>query len=147
MAAAGYGPWTRQVFGTLVDWLEERRAAGDPRSRVFFDTSAVILEKESEGVPPTTPEEASALGADLRRAGLGRIVLGSDSPVFDPRRTLALLAERAGLTPRELATIAANRPLDPELETAGASGGGQPSGSPRPPTADGAAHICRNRCR
>jgi predicted TIM-barrel fold metal-dependent hydrolase len=111
--SGGYGPWTRQVFGTLVDWLEERRAAGDPRPRVFFDTSAVILEKESEGVPPTTTEEASALGADLRRAGLGRIVLGSDHPVFDPRRTLALLTERAGLTPGELATIAANRPLDP----------------------------------
>lgn len=109
--SGGYGPWTRQVFATLVDWLEERRAAGDPRPRVFFDTSAVILEKESEGVPPTTPEEAAALGRDLRRAGLGRIVLGSDYPVFDPRRTLALLGERAGLTAAEIATVAANRPL------------------------------------
>lgn len=109
--SGGYGPWTRQVFGTLVDWLEERRIAGDPRPRVFFDTSAVILEEESEGVPPTTPEEAAALGADLRRAGLGRIVLGSDYPVFDPRRTLALLSERAGLARGEIATIAANRPL------------------------------------
>jgi len=73
----------------------------------------VILEDESEGVPPTTTDEAASLGSDLRRAGLGRIVLGSDFPVFDPRRTLALLSERAGLTPAELATIAANRPLDP----------------------------------
>jgi predicted TIM-barrel fold metal-dependent hydrolase len=110
--SGGYGPWTRQVFGTLVDWLEERRIAGDPRPRVFFDTSAVILEEESEGVPPTTPEEAAALGPDLRRAGLGRIVLGSDYPVFDPRRTLALLGERAGLTPGEIATIAANRAIE-----------------------------------
>ena len=109
--SGGYGPWTRQVFATLVDWLEERRAAGDPRPRVFFDTSAVVLEEESEGVPPTTPEEAAALGRDLRRAGLGRIVLGSDYPVFDPRRTLALLGERAGLTAAEIATVAANRPL------------------------------------
>lgn len=110
--SGGYGPWTRQVFTTLVAWLEERRAAGDPRSRVYFDTSAVILEQESEGVPPTTAEEAAALGADLRRAGLGRIVLGSDYPVFDPRRTLELLGERAGLTEDELATIAANRAIE-----------------------------------
>jgi predicted TIM-barrel fold metal-dependent hydrolase len=110
--SGGYGPWTRQVFTTLVDWLDERRATGDPRPRVFFDTSAVVLEEESEGVPPTTPEEATALGRDLRRAGLGRIVLGSDYPVFDPRRTLALLAERAGLTREEIATIAASRAFD-----------------------------------
>jgi predicted TIM-barrel fold metal-dependent hydrolase len=107
--SGGYGPWTRQVFTTLVDWLEERRAAGDPRSRVFFDTSAVILEEESEGVPPTTPEEAAALAADLRRAGLDRVVVGSDYPVFDPRRTLELLGERAGLTSEEIAAIVSNR--------------------------------------
>jgi predicted TIM-barrel fold metal-dependent hydrolase len=110
--SGGYGPWTRQVFSTLVDWLEERRAAGDPRPRIFFDTSAVILEAESEGVPPTTPEEGVALGRDLRRAGLDRIVLGSDYPVFDPRRTLALLGERAGLSAAEIVAIAANRALD-----------------------------------
>jgi predicted TIM-barrel fold metal-dependent hydrolase len=110
--SGGYGAWTRQVFTTLVAWLEERRAAGDPRSRVFFDTSAVILEGESEGVPATTAEEATTLGADLRRAGLGRIVLGSDYPVFAPRRTLELLGERAGLTEDELATIAANRAIE-----------------------------------
>jgi predicted TIM-barrel fold metal-dependent hydrolase len=107
--SGGYGPWTRQVFTTLVDWLEERRAAGDSRPRVFFDTSAVILEEESEGVPPTTAEEAAALAADLRRAGLDRIVLGSDYPVFDPRRTLELLGERAGLTAEEVAAIARHR--------------------------------------
>jgi predicted TIM-barrel fold metal-dependent hydrolase len=109
--SGGYGAWTRQVFATLVDWLEERRAAGDPRPGVYFDTSAVILEEESEGVPPTTPEEAAALAADLRRAGLDRIVLGSDYPVFDPRRTLELLGERAGLTAEEVAAIAANRAI------------------------------------
>lgn len=109
--SGGYGPWTRQVFTTLVDWLDERRAAGDPRPRVFFDTAAVILEEESEGVPPTTPEEAAALGRDLRRAGVRRIVLGSDYPVFDPLRTLTLLAERAGLAPEEVAAIAAHHPL------------------------------------
>lgn len=109
--SGGYGAWTRQVFGTLVDWLAERRAAGDSRPRLFFDPSAVILEEESEGVPPTTAEEAAALGADLRRAGLDRIVLGSDSPSFDALRTLELLAERAGLSAEEIAAIAANRAI------------------------------------
>jgi hypothetical protein len=105
----GVDPAGLSDAGRLAD---ERRAGGDSRPRVFFDTSAVILEEESEGVPPTTPDEAAALGADLRRAGLGRIVLGSDYPVFDPRRTLALLGERAGLAPGEIATIVANRAIE-----------------------------------
>lgn len=109
--SGGYGPWTRQVFQALLDWLDERRAAGDLRPRVFFDPSAVLLETESEGVLPTTPEQAAALAQDLRRAGFGRVVLGSDYPVFDPIRTLELLVDRAGLTAAEVTAIAKNRPL------------------------------------
>jgi len=107
--SGGYGPWTRSVFTALLDWLEERAAAGDPRPEVRFDLSAVVLEEESEGVAPTTAEEAAALAADLRRAGFARLLLGSDYPVFSPRRTAQLLAERAGLTSTELATLLAAR--------------------------------------
>ena len=109
--SGGYGPWTRQVFLALLDWLAERQAAGDPRPRIFFDTSAVILETESEGVPPTTPEQAATLAQDLRRTDFDRLVLGSDYPVFEPVRTLELLLERAGLTAAEITEIGRNRPL------------------------------------
>lgn len=107
--SGGYGAWTRSVFRTLLDWLEERRAAGDARAEVYFDVSAVLLEEESEGVPPTTVEEAATLATDLRRAGFDRLLLGSDYPVFDPVRTLELLAERAGLSSDELLALRANR--------------------------------------
>lgn len=107
--SGGYGPWTRSVFRTLLDWLEARERAGDRRPDLRFDVSAVILEEASEGVPPTTAEEAAALAADLRRAGLARLLVGSDYPVFDPVRTLELLGERAGLTPDELRALRANR--------------------------------------
>jgi predicted TIM-barrel fold metal-dependent hydrolase len=106
--SGGYGPWTRSVFRTLLDWLEERQAAGKPRSNVYFELSAVLLENESEGVPATTPEEAAALAADVRAAGLERFVFGSDYPVFDPRRGVVALREVAGLTAAEVASIAAN---------------------------------------
>ena len=96
-------------LAVLLDWLEERRAAGDARAEVYFDVSAVLLEEESEGVPPTTVEEAATLATDLRRAGFDRLLLGSDYPVFDPVRTLELLAERAGLSSDELLALRANR--------------------------------------
>jgi predicted TIM-barrel fold metal-dependent hydrolase/cytosine/adenosine deaminase-related metal-dependent hydrolase len=104
--SGGYGPWTRSVFTTLTRWLDREAAAGRPR-QVFFDLSAVLLEAPSEGVPATTAEEAAALAADLRAAGLERLVLGSDYPVFDPLRTAELLIERARLRPDEVEAIRA----------------------------------------
>lgn len=106
--SGGYGEWTRTVFRTLQDWLEELRAAGDAGPAVYFDLSAVVLEKESEGVPPTTPQELEALAGDLRRAGLERILVGSDFPVFDPNRTADLLGERVGLTVEERDALLGN---------------------------------------
>lgn len=108
--SGGYGPWTQSVYRTLTAWLAERAAAEAVARPVYFDLSAVLLEKPSEGVPATTAEEARALAADLRAAGLERLVLGSDYPVFDPRNTLTALGERAGLTAAELATIASRTP-------------------------------------
>jgi predicted TIM-barrel fold metal-dependent hydrolase len=108
--SGGYGPWTRAVFRTLLEWLEERARAGDPRRGLFFDVSAALLERESEGVPATTADEAAALGDDLHRAGVERLLFGSDHPVFDPRRYAELLLERAVLTPAAAATLLANRP-------------------------------------
>lgn len=104
--SGGYGPWTRQVFGTFIAWLERSPA---PRPAVMFDLSAVILARESEGVPATTAGEAAALAPDLRRAGLRRILFGSDYPVFDPEAYAGLLRERVGLSPEELRTVLSNR--------------------------------------
>jgi predicted TIM-barrel fold metal-dependent hydrolase len=79
------------------------------QARLVLEVSGLVLERESEGVPPTTPEEAAALTADLRRIGLGNVVFGSDYPVFDPFAYRTTLRERLTLTPVELDSIFANR--------------------------------------
>ena len=107
--SGGYGPWTQSVFRAFVSWLEEEARQGRARPGVAFDLSAVILEEESEGVPPTTPEEAAALAEDLRRAGLARVVFGSDYPVFDPQRYLSLLQTTLRLSPEGLETLRSHR--------------------------------------
>jgi predicted TIM-barrel fold metal-dependent hydrolase len=61
-------------------------------------------------VPATTPAQAAALAVDLRRAGLDRLLFGSDYPVFDPGRYAELLRDEVGLTDKELVTIQANSP-------------------------------------
>ncbi|MBZ0100840.1 MAG: amidohydrolase [Thermoanaerobaculia bacterium] len=105
--SGGYGAWTRSVFATLREWLAERAANEAPAPRIWFDLSAVLLERESEGVPATSPEEAARLGADLRDFGFERLLFGSDAPVFHPDDTARLLVERAGLTPAEVAELRA----------------------------------------
>lgn len=107
--SGGYGAWTQSVFRCFTDWLARAQQRGEERPGVFFDVSAVILKKESEGVPPTTAEQAAAFVADLRRAGLQRIVFGSDYPVFDPHRYARLLGEKTNLNATELAQIMNNR--------------------------------------
>ncbi|HMB93126.1 MAG TPA: amidohydrolase family protein [Rhodothermales bacterium] len=107
--SGGYGPWTQAVFNTFVTWLEEETARGAPRPGVFFDISAVFLEQASEGLPATTPAEAAALRRDLRKAGLGRILFGSDYPVFDPDRYAHVLKREAQLDSAEFEQVLRNR--------------------------------------
>jgi predicted TIM-barrel fold metal-dependent hydrolase len=104
--SGGYGQRTRAAFRAFLDRLGRN---GDRGPLVRFDLSAVLLERESEGVPATTGEEAAALAADLRRAGFDAMVFGSDYPVFDPRAYARLLAERLELSAAELRRLLANR--------------------------------------
>jgi predicted TIM-barrel fold metal-dependent hydrolase len=101
--SGGYGEWSQQMARAVA-----RRIAGR-QGRLVLEVSGLVLERESEGVPPTTPEEAATLSADLRRIGLGNVVFGSDYPVFDPVAYQAALRERLTLTPVELDSIFANR--------------------------------------
>ncbi|MCM2268705.1 MAG: amidohydrolase family protein [Thermoanaerobaculia bacterium] len=107
--SGGYGGWTRTVFGVFRDWLAAEAARGEPRAGVRFDLSAVLLAAPSEGVPASTPEEAAALAADLATIAPERLLFASDAPVFDPVAYAALLAERLGLSPPEVARLAARR--------------------------------------
>lgn len=108
--SGGFGAWTQSVLATLTEWLAREAGEGRLHTGVLVDVSAVILEHESEGVPPTTDGELAALAPALRRLGLGRVLFASDAPVFDPADTRRLWRERSGLAPDEWARVLANRP-------------------------------------
>ncbi len=103
--SGGYGAWTRTVFRTLREWRRDVEASG-PRRGLYFELSAVVLERESEGVPPLTAAEAALLRDDLRAERFDRVVFGSDYPVFDPVRGRQALIDRVGLAPEEVERIA-----------------------------------------
>lgn len=102
--SGGYGPWTRSVFATLRDWRRDAERDGR-RRHLYFELSAVVLEAESEEVPPTTEAELEMLRTDLRAMGLDRVLFGSDYPVFDPLRGQQALLERLRLTSDEVNQI------------------------------------------
>jgi uncharacterized protein len=103
--SGGYGPWTRTVYRTLRGWLRDVEQSG-PRRSVYFELSAVALERESEGVPAMTPNEAVLLREDLQRDAFDRVIFGSDYPVFDPVQGAHALVALVGLTPAEVAQVA-----------------------------------------
>lgn len=102
--SGGYGEWTRRLAPAIA------RRAGNRPGRLSLEVSGAVLERETEGVPPTTAAEAAALAADLRRLGLDHVVFGSDYPLFDPLDYQATLRSRVPLTRAELDSIFANRP-------------------------------------
>jgi len=107
--SGGYGAWTQTVFGAFTDWLAAEEKAGRPRPGVTFDLAAVILAEPSEGVPATTREELGALGRDLRRAGTGRLLFGTDYPVFPPGDSVDLWRRDEVLPKMELEQVLARR--------------------------------------
>lgn len=67
--SGGYGPWSREVYRALAEWLEQESAAGRDRPDYRFDISAIWLPEESEGVPASTRADAVALRSDLIDSG------------------------------------------------------------------------------
>jgi predicted TIM-barrel fold metal-dependent hydrolase len=95
--SGGYGSWVRQVLHA-AHRADARVSRGDAPGALYFDLSAVVLERASEGVAPTSDSARALLAADVRRIGLERFVFGSDWPVFGPGETIASLQRALGLT-------------------------------------------------
>lgn len=107
--SGGYGPWTRVIYRTISEWLRQEEAEGRPRPGIRFDISAAWLEQDSEEVPRSTRQDGEALAADIAAFGVGRLLFGSDAPVFDPGPYGAAFRRAAGLLPAAWDSLAANR--------------------------------------
>ncbi len=100
--SGGYGPWTQSLVGMFAGRLEML-------PNVYFGTSGVVASEETARPFATSDEDLAALRRDLARLGRGRLVFGSDHPVFDPAESAAVFARRVGLTETEAAALATRR--------------------------------------
>ncbi len=71
------------------------------KHKIFFDISAVALDKDSEGVRKLTDGEFEELSNYVRRLGFERISFGTDYPLYTPG-DLEILRTRLHLTADEV---------------------------------------------
>ena len=102
---AGAGSWsdtgTQEAFGVFADAIAQR----DPRTRLlYFDVTTLGA--------TVTPDVAQRWAAMMRRAGMDRIVFGSDAtlPNVTPAEAWAALRTLLPLSDDEFRTIANNVP-------------------------------------
>lgn len=107
--SGGYTFGTRTVLSTFV----ERSFTGTDwgKHHIFFDLSGVGLTEPAEGVEALTPDDWRDLSDRLFEIGLGRIVFGSDYPVFNTTASLTALETHLLLTREELMEVTGNGPF------------------------------------
>ena len=105
--SGGFNEKTKKVIDTFVDL----RSAGriPERHRLYFDISAVALDKETEGVPALTEEDFRELRQYIDKIGIKNIVFGTDYPLFSSEAYKTVLMEKAGLTDAEIRLISTRR--------------------------------------
>lgn len=75
---------------------------------IYFDISAVALDKDSEGVSKLTEAEFTELASYVRKIGVEQIIFGTDYPLYTSGAYLKVLHEKVGLTEHELEVLMKN---------------------------------------
>lgn len=104
--SGGFNSRTRAVIEAFIAEFGKNRDIA--KHKIYFDISAVALDKDSEGVPKLTDEQFGELAALIRRLGTHRIVFGTDYPLYSVPQYLNILKSRVRLTDKEIRKILSN---------------------------------------
>jgi predicted TIM-barrel fold metal-dependent hydrolase len=100
--SGGFTPMTERIVRSLS-------SAARPRDHsVYFDISAVVLSDTTEGVLPTSSEEAARAASLMREIGISSFLFGTDYPLINSRKYRADLQRMLALTEDELTTLLSN---------------------------------------
>ncbi|MFZ1701236.1 MAG: amidohydrolase family protein [Pyrinomonadaceae bacterium] len=98
--SGGFTAKTKSVIDAFVHQFETNPKL--KKHKITFDISAVALDKDSEGVKKLTAEEFAELAVYVRKLGVGRVVFGTDYPLYSPREYLNILRQKVGLDDDEI---------------------------------------------
>lgn len=105
--SGGFSQRTRDFLDAFLARLQNDKFL--EKHRIMFDISAVALDKDSEGVRKLTDDDFAQLANYVRKLGPGRILFGTDYPLYSAEEYLTILRERVKLTDAEINAIIANR--------------------------------------
>ncbi len=99
--SGGFNIKTRHFLDSFME-IRDRIPA---RHHIYFDISAVALDKESEGVAKLTDSDFRELRKYIDRIGIDHIVFGTDYPLYTSPEYLKILQDKLDLTPEEIKLI------------------------------------------
>jgi uncharacterized protein len=116
----GYRSAAQRAVRGFAEYLHNGEA--NAGRKIYFELSAALLARSTDGVPASRRSDARRLAQDLRVLGLDRVLFGSDYPVFEPAEFSHFLHEYLPLSSAELLQVMQNRA--PALQNRAAPIGG-----------------------
>ncbi len=101
--SGGFNQKTKDFIDAYLTLKTENRIP--EKHKIYFDISAVALDKDSEGVPKLTEEAFTELRSYINRIGIDNIIFGSDYPLYNSIDYIEVLKNKVGLTEDEMRTI------------------------------------------
>ncbi len=104
--SGGFNDKTRRFLDESVRLFEAQKIP--ERHQIWFDISAVALDKDSEGVTKLSTADFENLKTYIQKLGVDKVVFGTDYPLYRAREYYNILKEKVGLSEAEMNTILEN---------------------------------------
>ncbi len=98
--SGGFNEKTKTVIDAFIKQFNENPKI--KKHKIYFDISAVALDKDSEGVSKLTDAEFAELAVYARKIGFDKIIFGTDYPLYTATEYLEILKTRLKLTDVEI---------------------------------------------
>ncbi len=98
--SGGFNEKTKRVIDAFIKQFDENPQI--KKHKIYFDISAVALDKDSEGVSKLTDEEFAELAVYARKLGFDKIIFGTDYPLYSAEEYLKILKTKVKLTDAEI---------------------------------------------
>lgn len=104
--SGGFNQKTKNVLDTFISLFSKSEIS--KKHTILFDISGVALDKNSEGVKKLTDMEFTELKRYIDKLGKGRIIFGTDYPLYTADEYAEILKTKVGLSDSEIELFSTN---------------------------------------
>lgn len=107
--SGGFNDKTKRFINAYLALKAQNRVP--KKHEIYFDISAVAMDKDSEGISKLSRNEFKELTEYIREIGVENIVFGTDYPLYNSQEYLKVLKEKLQLTPTEIGQLMKSKTL------------------------------------